>query len=139
MTIGSRTGRDSVALMFQMNIPLWQDSYKAAERQAKANVRKMTQQKINAENSLAAEVAAVLYDIEESQRNINLHGDTLIPKAEQLVNASETAYKSGTVDFLSLIDSQRMLLQYNLDYQRVLTDNQQKIAEMEMLAGVPLN
>jgi cobalt-zinc-cadmium efflux system outer membrane protein len=137
--MGGNSGRDSVALMFQMNLPLWQDSYKAAERQAKANVRKMTQQKINAENSLAAEVAAVLYDIEESQRKINLHGDTLIPKAEQLVNASETAYKSGTVDFLSLIDSQRMLLQYNLDYQRLLTDNQQKLAELEMLAGVPLN
>jgi len=135
---GGNTGRDSVALMFQMNIPLWQDSYKAAERQAKANVRKATQQKINTENSLAAEVAAVLYDTEESQRQIDLYGDILIPKADQLVNASETAYKAGTIDFLSLIDSQRMLLEYNLNYQRVITDNQQKLAELEMLTGTKL-
>jgi outer membrane protein TolC len=86
-----------------------------------------------------AEVAGVLYEIEESQRKINLNGDILIPKAEQLVNASETAYMAGTVDFLSLIDSQRMLLQYNLDYQRVITDNQQKLAEMEMLVGTELS
>ncbi|MGB8226916.1 MAG: TolC family protein [Sedimentisphaerales bacterium] len=135
---GGNTGRDSVALVFQMNIPLWRDSYKAAEMQAKANERKITWQKIDTENNLIAQVAAVLYDIEETQRKINLYGD-IIPKAEELVNASETAYKAGTVDFLSLIDSQRMLLQYNLDYHRLLTDNQQKIAEMEMLAGVPLN
>ena len=135
---GGNTGRDSVALMFQMNIPLWRDSYKAAEQQAKANVRKTTQQKIDTENSLAAQVANVLYEIEESQRKINLNGDILIPKAQQLVNASETAYTAGTVDFLSLIDSQRMLLQYNLDYQRVITDNQQKLAELEMLVGTEL-
>ena len=132
-------GDDSIVWMFSMNIPLWRDSYKAAEEQAKANVRKITQQKIDAENSIVAEVAGVLYEIEESQRKINLNGDILIPKAEQLVNASETAYMAGTVDFLSLIDSQRMLLQYNLDYQRVITDNQQKLAELEMLVGTELS
>jgi hypothetical protein len=32
-----------------------------------------------------------------------------------------------------------MLLQYNLDYQRVITDNQQKLAELEMLVGTDLS
>ncbi len=136
---GGNTGRDAVALMFQMNIPLWRDSYKAAQEQAKANVRKAAQQKISAENTLMAQTVQVLYDIQESQRKIDLNGNILIPKAEQLVNASEAAYKSGTVDFLSLIDSQRMLLQYTLDYQRLLTDNQQKLAELEMLTATDLS
>jgi cobalt-zinc-cadmium efflux system outer membrane protein len=135
---GGNSGRDAVALMFQMNLPLWRDSYKAAEQQAKANVRKVTQQKIETENSLTAQVADVLYEIEESQRKMNLHGNIMVPKAGQLVNASETAYKAGTIDFLSLIDSQRMLLEHNLDYQRAITDNQQKLAELEMLVGMEL-
>ncbi|MGA2914427.1 MAG: TolC family protein [Sedimentisphaerales bacterium] len=136
---GGNSGQDSVALVFQMNIPLWRDSYKAAEQQAKANVRKATQQKIEAENSLASQVAGVLYEIEESQRQMHLHGDILVPKAGQLVNASETAYKAGTIDFLSLIDAQRMLLEHNLDYQRAITDNQQKLAELEMLIGMKVS
>jgi outer membrane protein TolC len=136
---GGNSGRDSVALMFQINIPLWRDSYKAAEEQAHANVRKVTQQKIDIENSLVSQVADVLYKIEESQRQMNLHGNILVPKAEELVNASETAYKAGTIDFLSLIDSQRMLLEHNLDYQRAITDNQQKLAELEMLVGIELS
>jgi outer membrane protein TolC len=131
---GGMSGRDSIALMFQMNLPLWQDSYRAAQRQAEANVRNIRYQKIDAENSLAAQIAGTMYELEESQRKINLYGD-IIPKAEQLVKVSETAYKTGTIDFLSLIESQRMLLQYNLDYQRTLTDNQQKLAELEMLVG----
>jgi len=132
------TGDDSITWMFSMNVPLWQNKYKAGVEEAQANVRKITHQKIDTENSLIAELAGVLYDIEESQRQIDLYGDILIPKADQLVNASETAYKAGTIDFLSLIDSQRMLLEYNLNYQRVITDNQQKLAELEMLTGTKL-
>ena len=131
---GGMSGRDSVAVIFQMNLPFWRDSYKAAERQARANVISAAQQKKDAENNLAAQAASVLYELEESQRKINLY-QSIIPNVEQLINASESAYRAGTVDFLSLLDSQRMLLQYKLDYQRVLTDNQQRLAELEMLAG----
>ena len=132
------SGRDAVALMFSMNIPLWQDSYKAAERQARANVRKVRQEKIDTENKTIARAVKVLYDFEDTQRKMNLYGDILISKAEELVYASETAYKAGTVDFLSLIDAQRMLLKYRLDYERAITNNQQKLAELEMLVGVEL-
>jgi outer membrane protein TolC len=45
------SGRDPIILMFTMNLPIWQDSYKAAERQAKANVIKTTQLKTDAENT----------------------------------------------------------------------------------------
>jgi outer membrane protein, heavy metal efflux system len=131
---GGMSGRDSVAVIFKMNLPLWRDSYKAAERQARANVISITQQKKDTENNLTAQVASELYYLEESQRKINLY-ENIIPRVEQLINASETAYSAGTIDFLSLIDSQRMLLQYKLDYQRVLTDNQQKLAALEMLIG----
>ena len=131
---GGMSGRDSIAVVFQMNLPIWRDSLKAAQRQAKVIVISAEQQKKETENNLAAQVAAALYELEESQRKVNLY-EGIIPQVEQLVNASEAAYRAGTVDFLSLIDSQRMLLEYRLDYQRVMTDNQQKLAELEMLVG----
>ena len=129
------SGKDPVVLMFSMNIPLWRDSYKAAERQAKANVRKTQQQKIDTENKTIAQAIQVLYDVEDSQRKMHLYGDFLVLKAEELVQASESAYRAGTIDFLSLIDAQRMLLRYTLDHERAITNNQQKIAELEMLIG----
>ena len=132
------SGKDPVILMFSMNIPLWQGSYKAAEQQAKANVRKIQAQRTDVENKILSRVFEVLYDIEDSQRKTHLYGDVLVSKAEELVQASETAYKAGTVDFLSLIDAQRMLLKYGLDYERAVTNNQQKLAELEMLIGAEL-
>jgi cobalt-zinc-cadmium efflux system outer membrane protein len=139
ITSGVRdSGKDPVILMFSMNIPLWRDNYSAAKRQAEANVRKVQQEKISTENQLMAHAMKVLYGVEDSQRKVVLCRDILVSKAEELLWASEEAYRSGTIDFLSLIDAQQMLLKYKLDYERAATDNQQKQAELEMLIGSEL-
>lgn len=132
------SGKDPVALMFSINIPLWHDSYKAAERQAQANVRKTRQEKINTENEIMAQTIKTIYNVEDSQRKINLYRDILIAKSEELVQASQEAYRSGTIDFLSLIDAQQMLLKYKLSHERAITNNQKKLAELEMLIGKEL-
>jgi len=129
------SGKDAVILMFSLNIPLWQDSYRAGQRQAQAELQKTRQQKIETENNLIAQAAQTIYEIQDAQRKIDLYGGVLIVKSRQLVETSESAYKSGTIDFFSLLDAQRMLLKYQLDYERALTDKQQKIAELEMLVG----
>lgn len=131
--------RDPVMLMFSINLPLWRDSYQAAERQAKSIVLKTRQQRTQTENTLVAQAEQALYDFENSNRRIKLYGDVLLPQAEQLLQASETAYQAGTIDFLSLIDAQRMLLEFQLEYERAVTDNQQKLAELEMLVGAKLS
>ena len=135
----SRDGRDGVQLAFSMNLPLWRDSYSAGQRQAQAMAASIEHQKIDTENTLLAKAAQSYYDYNDSIRRIRLYRDTLIPKGEELLQASETAYKAGTIDFLSLIDSQRLLLDYYLSYQRALADNRQKLAELEMLVGTELN
>ena len=39
---------------------------------------------------------------------------------------------------MSLVDAQRTLLEYQLRYERAVTDNQHKRANLEMLAGAQL-
>jgi cobalt-zinc-cadmium efflux system outer membrane protein len=129
---------DGVAMVFQINLPLWRDSYSAGQRQAQALATAKEQEKIDTENTLLAKAAQSYYDYNDSIRRIHLYRDTLIPKGEELLQASETAYKTGTIDFLGLIDSQRLLLDYYLSLQRALADNRQKLAELEMLAGAEL-
>lgn len=131
-------GDDAVILMFSFNLPIWRDNYKGAEEQARADVRQRAHEKRQAENTIVARAARALYDFEDSFRKVKLYRDVLIPKAEELLGSSETAYKAGTIDFLSLVDSQRMLLKYQLFYERAVADNGQKLAELEMLAGAEL-
>jgi len=136
---GGMSGRDSVALMFQINLPLWRDSYTAGQRQAQAMAISIEQQKVDTENILLTKMAQAHYEYKDSVRKIRLYRDTLIPKSRELLQASEAAYRGGTIDFLSLIDAQRMLLDYYLSLQRAMADNRQKLAELEMLTGTELD
>lgn len=131
-------GDDRVMARLSLTLPIWRDNYKAAQRQAKAQLNKMTQEKVQLQNTLAAKVRQILYEYQNSNREIRLYKDIVIPKAKEMVAASETAYQAGTVDFLSLIDAQRSLLQYQLEYEKAVAENAQRLAELEMLAGVEL-
>lgn len=134
----SGSGQDAVAVMFSVNIPLWQKSYKAAERQARARVRQYQHEKMDVQNKKIRQALEIIYDIEDSNRKISLYGNVLVSKSQDLVQSSESAYRVGEVDFLSLIDAQRLLLKYQLNYDRAITDNNKSIAELEALMGEEL-
>jgi len=130
--------RDEVMLMFGLNLPIWRKSYRAGELEARADLSRTLHEKKEAENTLVARAAQALYDIEDSNRKARLYGDVLVPKAEELLGASETAYLSGTIDFLGLINAQQKLLEFQLRYERAVADSQQRLARLEMLVGSEL-
>ncbi len=132
-------GKDAVMLLFSVNVPLWQDSYKSGQRRAVAEATSIEQQKVEAENNILAKAAQAYYEYNDSIRKIKLYRNTLIPKAEELLQSSETAYSGGNADFNALLDAQRVFTDYRLSYQRALADNRQKLAELEMLAGTELD
>ena len=128
-------GKDPIIAMFSINLPIWTDSYKAAELETRAKMRSISAKKVQSRNDLIAKLEKTLYEFEDTLRKIDLYEDVLIPKAKEMLEASEVAYKAGTVDFLSLIDAQRSLLEFELSYERAITENLQKAAEIEMLTG----
>jgi cobalt-zinc-cadmium efflux system outer membrane protein len=132
------SGKDPVIAMLSINLPFWTDSYKAAQLQAKAQMRSHAARKVQSRNDLLAQLEKVLYEFEDSARKVNLFEGILIPKAKEMLEASEVAYKAGTLDFLSLIDAQRTLLEFELSYERAVTTNLQKLAQLEMLVAEQL-
>lgn len=129
------SGKDPILAMFSVNIPLWADSYRAGLRQAKANLRKATAEKKQKQNELDAEVVQALFEFDDSARKIKLYSDILIPKANEMLEASEAAYKAGSIDFLSLVDAQQTQLAFGLVLERAITDNLQSSAMIEKIIG----
>ena len=140
MNMGETSGsEDDFMLGVQLNLPIWRRSYKAGELQARAMARRAQHEKKEMENELVARTARTLYEYEDRGRRVQLYGKTLVPKAEQLIGASEAAYMAGAIDFLSLIDAQQNLLEYQLEYERASASQQQGLAELEMLVGTDLS
>ena len=133
------SGKDNVSLLVSLNVPLGQDSHKSGQRRAAAEASSIEQQKVEAENNILAKASQVYYEYNDSIRRIGLYRETMIPTAEEQLRSSEAAYRTGSADFVTLLAAQRTLMDYRLSYQRVIADNRQKLAELEMLAGTDLN
>lgn len=129
------SGKDPLVGMIGINIPLWYGKYRAAEREAEARHLAAVKQLEDRGNTLSADVSMALFNYQDATRKIDLYGKSLLPKARQSVEVSKQAFESGRLDFLTLIDAERLLLEFELSHVRALADQAQRLAELEMLTG----
>jgi outer membrane protein TolC len=93
----------------------------------------------NRENLTLFEVKDFHFKVQTAERLVKLYRDSIIPQAKQSLKAAESGYQSGQVDFLNLIDSQRVLLDFNLAFYRAVADFGTNIAGLERVVGVELS
>jgi cobalt-zinc-cadmium efflux system outer membrane protein len=129
------SGKDAVMATLSLNLPIWIGKYRAEEKEARARLRATAKQRENRENQLMSELKMVLFNLRSAERKIDLYGDSLVPKAEQSLSATRTAYSADKADFFDLIEAQRTLLEFLLSYERALADRAQRLAEIEMMIG----
>lgn len=132
------SGKDPVAAMFSINIPLWRGKYRAGENEALSNHTAVLLQREERENRLVSSLEETLYHFRDAGRKIDLYRDSLLPKAQQSLEVTQKAYATDKADFLDLIDTQRTLLQFRLSHQRALADRAQRLAEIEEITGQEL-
>lgn len=128
-------GADPVVAMVSVNVPIWRDKLSAGVRQARHRYLVALHQKAQKANDLSSQLKMVLYRFRDAGRKINLYRDTLLPKARQSLKVTEVSYRAGKGSFIDLVDAQRILLEFELAYERGMTDHVQRLAELKMLVG----
>ena len=128
-------GKDPVVATLSVNIPIWQQKYDAITAEARARRRAVMGEKREKENLIIADLEMALFGLRDADRRIDLYRNTLLPKAEQSLKVTELAFTADKATFLDLIDSQRILLGFQLEHKRALADRAQRVAEIEMLTG----
>ena len=58
-----------------------------------------------------------------------------MPQSEQAMEVARVAYQTDRVDFLSVIDNQRAVLDAQLNYYRALTDRELALADLSRAIG----
>ena len=134
----SEGGDDNWALMVQMNVPLWMRRIEGAKREARQDLLKTE----HALESARAAVAFRIYDawarVEAQRHTVDLLSGTLIPQARQTYDITVAAYQGGDTDFLSVIDSWRRWLDFELMLHRETVDLQTAFSELQREVGVQL-
>lgn len=128
-------GSDQWWVGFGINLPIWAEKYDAAEREAVFG-------RLEAASELAAERNRVTFRVEdallrlESQRAVlRLLRNEVLPDARAAVEASASTYRTGTGDFLTLIDNWRKLLSYEVMEHQVVASVEQSLADLEQAVG----
>jgi len=69
---------------------------------------------------------------------VKVYRDTLLPQAEAAFKASTAAYENNRADFLTLIDSQNLLLDIETAYYKATSATDAGVAGLERAIGTPL-
>ena len=129
---------DTWASSISVNVPWLWPKNRAKVKESKEDLSAAKSDYRAAGNKALFEVKDYFVRIRSAESTINLYATGVIPQSEQSLKASQSGYESDRVDFLSLIDSQRILLNSKLLYCRALTDFEQMLAKLENAVGIPL-
>jgi len=132
------SGKDPLVFMATLSLPLWREKYSAKVRSAAGRIHAARAELRDRESRLLAELEQVLFQWRASERKTALYRDNLLPKAEQSFNVTQQSFAAGRSAFLDLVDAQRVLLQFQLAYEKARSDGARHAAAAERLAGQPL-
>ena len=130
------SGKDPLVFKVSLDIPIWFG--KNAKQVSAARYRKTAAENklVSRQNSIIAAAEAVIYKMDDAKRKIELYNDELIPKSLESLGASEKAYISDKADLITLIDAQRLLLQFKLEYENAVVSYLQQKALLESYLGL---
>jgi len=132
--------RDGYGAMATMSLPFFwtKPKYDAGVREARANQDSAQAAFQSLKNQVLFEVKDFLVRAEAAEKVIALYKTTVIPQAQQTLESARINYRAAKVEFLTMLDAERALRDFQLEYYRSLTAFEQRTAELERAVGVDL-
>jgi len=122
-------------IAFEANFPLWFGKQSSGVRETKAMVRMKEAELMAMKNMTLAEIRELWTKVKSKERLVNLYETNILPLMEQNLKVATIGYETGKVDFIDLLDSQRMLRELRLEYFEAMVDFENSIAELERVVG----
>ena len=133
---------DGFGAYVAMSIPFafWtKPKYDAGVQEAAAAVAVAQAQQHTLENLTRFQVNDLLAKLKATDQVATLYRTTILPQAEQSLDAARVGYRAGKAGFLDLIDTQRAWRGFQLEYFTALVDRQHRLAELEQVVGITLD
>jgi outer membrane protein TolC len=121
-----------------VNVPIYREKRRAAVREAVFRVRRQRAQFEQRIDAIRNDVQAAYARLVESRRINELYQQSLLPIAQQNVDAARSGYTAANVDFLRLIEAQRQHFMIQERNYEAEADYHRRLAELERLVGGPL-
>ncbi len=121
-----------------VTVPLWAWKQEGGIAQARAELEKKKNLLQGEKNKVMAQ-ASQAYARARSAWQISQNLKTLmIPQAEQTLQVSRASYESDKLDFVSLLNYWKVLLDYRLSLLKAMAQYEQALADLEKAVGMAI-
>jgi len=132
---GGPSGRDPLAVMATVKLPVWRAGYRGREKAAISRYQAARSALQNREYRILAELEGALFGRRESMRKMALYGGDLLTKAEQAFSVMQQSFTAGRSGFFELVSAQRTLLECQLAHERASVERVRHEARIQRLVG----
>lgn len=135
---GQRADRsDMVSVMLAVPVPLHKGERQDQQvAEAQAELAAMQAEHRVMVNELRADLAGIHADLERDRAQLALIVTSIIPQGRASLESAVSAFQVGRADFLTLLENQTTLYNYETAYYRALADFAKSVAELERVTGV---
>lgn len=128
-----------LSLMVGFSVPLRAGSRQLAMRRESQAMREMAEADLaGMQAETRGRISELLAEIGRAQSLLRLYRSTVLPQSQAMVTSSQSAYRTGTVDFMTLLDAQMSVNRYQQEVVGLETELGLGIAELEMMTGTAL-
>jgi outer membrane protein, heavy metal efflux system len=133
-----KEGTDQWAAMLSINIPFapWASGKYSGKIEENSLAARATEQSLTEmRNMIQAEVREKWAKISSQWQQIERFRQVILPQTEQSLQSTLAAYETNQADFLSLIDSYRMVQMLRMDYYMLVGEYLANVALLERAIG----
>ena len=128
-------GKNALSISAGISLPIYRDKYDAAVREAGESLHAERSRYASVRNEMEFSIRDEVVRIQTLSDQIRLFERALIPQSEEALSSTESAYETGQLGVLDLLDSERVLLNVRLANARYHSDLLIALARLERAIG----
>lgn len=129
-------GSDFISVGVGMNLPIYRGRKQRQKIvEAQANKRMATSQLEVTRQNILFQIQTLFLSIRQHRDEAQLFKTAILPQAEQSLTSALAGYQVDKVDFLTLLNNQLTLFNFEIDYYKHVTGHEKKLAELEAVTG----
>ena len=127
---------DFVSAFVGINIPIWQNTKQRRKVLEENHKMVMAQETYNkTRNDIFLKIKESLDEEVKGTKLLQLIKTGIIPQARQSLESALAGYGVDKVDFLTLLDNEITVFNWQIKYHKELTDYEKNLAELEHIVG----
>lgn len=130
------SGTDAFGVKIGINVPLWFRKNKAKVQSASYTQKQQEELLSDTWNKIESDVLSILNEFKEISDTYKLYDDSIIYETEQMLSSAYSAYETGKISFLDLLDSVRMGVKVKLEFEGIKAQQTTLIAKLYQSAGI---